>query len=63
MLDPDAPGGAFTHWLIYRMRLASPTWPPYRPAPRKVSMTSEQRGYGGPYPPRGASHADERALG
>ena len=43
MLDPDAPGGTFTHWLIYRMPLASPAWPTCRPAPRKASTTSPAR--------------------
>jgi hypothetical protein len=47
MLDPGAPGGTFTHWLIYRMPPASPAWQPCRPAPRKASTTSAGVATGG----------------
>ncbi len=56
MLDPDAPGGTFTHWLVYGIppgissMAAAPTG-----AARGVNGFG-RRGYGGPCPPRGAAH-------
>ena len=56
MLDPDAPGGTFTHWLVYGM-------PPNisslvtLPADAVEGVNDfGRRGYGGPCPPRGAAH-------
>ena len=56
MLDPDAPGGTFTHWLVYGIppgissMAAAPTG-----AAQGVNGFG-RRGYGGPCPPRGAAH-------
>ena len=56
MLDPDAPGGTFTHWLVYGM-------PPNISSLAAVPAGAAEgvndfgrRGYGGPCPPRGAAH-------
>ena len=56
LLDPDAPGGTFTHWLVYRI-------PPGIASPAAVPAAAAEgvndfgrRGYGGPCPPRGAAH-------
>jgi Raf kinase inhibitor-like YbhB/YbcL family protein len=56
MPGPDAPGGTFTHWLVYGIpasissRAAAPTG-----AAEGVNDCG-RRGYGGPCPPRGAAH-------
>jgi Raf kinase inhibitor-like YbhB/YbcL family protein len=56
MLDPDAPGGTFTHWLLYGL-------PPGISSLEAVPATAAEgvndfgrRGYGDPCPPRGAAH-------
>jgi Raf kinase inhibitor-like YbhB/YbcL family protein len=56
LLDPDAPGGTFTHWLVYGL-------PPGISALAAVPGNAAEgvndfgrRGYGGPCPPRGAAH-------
>ena len=56
MLDPDAPGGTFTHWLVYELRpgLSSLTAVPAGAAEGVNDFG--RRGYGGPCPPRGAAH-------
>jgi len=53
---PDAPGGTFTHWLVYGM-------PPNISSLAAVPAGAAEgvndfgrRGYGGPCPPRGAAH-------
>jgi phosphatidylethanolamine-binding protein (PEBP) family uncharacterized protein len=56
MLDPGAPGGTFTHWLIYR----DAPWH-HQPGGRAARRRGRcqrlgRRGYGGPCPPRGAAH-------
>jgi len=61
--DPDAPGGVFTHWVLYNM---SPT---LTGLPEAVTKTTQvagigthgsnsfgRPGYGGPCPPSGAPH-------
>jgi Raf kinase inhibitor-like YbhB/YbcL family protein len=56
MLGPDAPGGTFTHWLVYGLpagiaRLAAV------PAGAAEGVNDFGRpGYGGPCPPRGPAH-------
>ena len=56
MLDPDAPGGTFTHWLVYGLPpgLSSLTAVPAGAAEGVNDFG--RRGYGGPCPPRGAAH-------
>ena len=56
MLDPDAPGGTFTHWLVYGI-------PPTVSSLAGVPVGAAEgvsdfgrRGYGGPCPPRGTAH-------
>ena len=56
MLDPDAPGGTFTHWLAYGIP-AGITRPAAMPTGVAEGVNDfGQRGYGGPCPPRGAAH-------
>lgn len=64
MDDPDAPRGTFTHWLAWNIPSTGEIpagIPPdprvSRPAP-VVQGTNDFRntGYGGPCPPKGASH-------
>jgi Raf kinase inhibitor-like YbhB/YbcL family protein len=56
MLDPDAPGGTFTHWLVYGLPpgLASLAATPAGAAEGVNDFG--RRGYGGPCPPRGPAH-------
>ncbi len=61
--DPDAPGGTFTHWVLYNIA------PSLTGLPENVAKTPQVAGigthghnnfghasYGGPCPPRGAPH-------
>ena len=59
MDDPDAPGGTWTHWLLYDIpsqvrELAQG----YKPGKLGVSGTNDfgRPGYGGPCPPKGGPH-------
>jgi hypothetical protein len=62
--DPDAPGGTFTHWLVWgldpglsRLEGGEGRWTGY--GPRTVSEGRNDfgsTGYGGPCPPRGEEH-------
>ena len=55
MLDPDAPGGTFTHWLAYGL---SPGMSSLAAMPANAAEGVNdfgRRGYGGPCPPRGAA--------
>jgi Raf kinase inhibitor-like YbhB/YbcL family protein len=56
LLDPDAPGGTFTHWLAYGIPpgITSLAAVPARAADGVNDFGL--RGYGGPCPPRGAAH-------
>ena len=56
MLDPDAPGGTFTHWLIYRMPAGITSLAAVPPGAAEGVNDFGRRGYGGPCPPRGAAH-------
>jgi Raf kinase inhibitor-like YbhB/YbcL family protein len=56
MLDPDAPGGTFTHWLIYRMPPGITSLAAVLPGAAEGINDFGRRGYGGPCPPRGAAH-------
>ena len=56
MLDPDAPGGTFTHRLAYGL---SPGMSSLAAMPANAAEGVNdfgRRGYGGPCPPRGAAH-------
>lgn len=56
MLDPDAPGGTFTHWLVYGIRPGISSLAAV-PAEAAEGVNDFGRlGYGGPCPPRGAAH-------
>jgi Raf kinase inhibitor-like YbhB/YbcL family protein len=59
--DPDAPGGTFTHWLVYGLD------PDVKSLPEGVSPSASgdfrqgendfgRAGYGGPCPPEGEEH-------
>jgi Raf kinase inhibitor-like YbhB/YbcL family protein len=54
--DPDAPGGVFTHWLLWNLS------PRARAIPAQVSRSTQGRnsfgriGYSGPCPPQGSTH-------
>jgi len=53
MLDPDAPGGTFTHWLAYGL---SPGMSSLAAMPANAAEGVNdfgRRGYGGPCPPEG----------
>ena len=61
--DPDAPGGTFTHWLVYGLgprigHWGGSGWSPYTPAgsPRNGRNDFGKLGYGGPCPPAGQPH-------
>jgi Raf kinase inhibitor-like YbhB/YbcL family protein len=57
VLDPDAPGGTFTHWLAYAIPAAASGLGPPLPAGVLEGMNDfGRRGYGGPCPPRGPAH-------
>ena len=63
MQDPDAPGGVFTHWMIYDMAI-SMIYLPKRMSPMAKVMGGSMQGtndfgdvgYGGPCPPPGETH-------
>lgn len=50
--DPDAPGGTFTHWLLYDLA-ADLTALPAGQGGRSLPNDFGRPGYGGPCPPRG----------
>ncbi len=56
MDDPDAPGGTFTHWVLFNLP-AAPTElaEAQKPGALGISGTNDfgRRGYGGPCPPPG----------
>ncbi|HEY6292956.1 MAG TPA: YbhB/YbcL family Raf kinase inhibitor-like protein [Terriglobia bacterium] len=60
--DPDAPGGVFTHWVIYDLPSSLrhlPEGVPHTRDPeggRQGSNDFEQTGYSGPCPPPGKYH-------
>jgi Raf kinase inhibitor-like YbhB/YbcL family protein len=56
MDDPDAPGGTWTHWLLYDLSPSVRVLAQgYRPGAQGVSGTTDfgKPGYGGPCPPKG----------
>ncbi len=56
LLDPDAPGGTFTHWLAYGIPPAISSLAGLPAGAREGVNDFGRRGYGGPCPPRGAAH-------
>jgi Raf kinase inhibitor-like YbhB/YbcL family protein len=52
MDDPDAPGGTFTHWLLYDIPSRT-TKLPSKTGGRSLRNSFGRAGYGGPCPPRG----------
>jgi Raf kinase inhibitor-like YbhB/YbcL family protein len=52
--DPDAPGGSFTHWVLYDIPGAQRDLPEGSPTVGTPAMNDFAKvGYGGPCPPRG----------
>jgi hypothetical protein len=61
--DPDAPGGAFIHWVAYNIPAGTRGIPAGTPGRNVLPAGSVQgmndmgrQGYGGPCPPRGKPH-------
>jgi Raf kinase inhibitor-like YbhB/YbcL family protein len=63
--DPDAPGGTYTHWLVYAMSSRVTSVPEDVTDDQQVESPTPLRqgendfgdtGYGGPCPPEGESH-------
>ncbi len=61
--DPDAPGGAFTHWVLFNIPPDSGELPEAVPTQAQLSSGALQGkndfgkiGYGGPCPPPGRLH-------
>lgn len=61
--DPDAPGGVFTHWVLFNIPSDSRELPEAIPAQAQLPSGALQGkndfgriGYGGPCPPPGAPH-------
>lgn len=61
--DPDAPGGTFTHWVLYRLPANAAELPAGIPKQPELPDGSRQGktdfgrvGYGGPCPPPGKPH-------
>lgn len=56
LLDPDAPGGTFTHWLIYGLPPGISGLTAVPAAAAEGVNDFGRRGYRGPCPPRGPAH-------
>ncbi len=63
MDDPDAPGGVFTHWVIYNLAPQTRDIPEGASTHSRVGPGAQQgrndfgrTGYGGPCPPPGSPH-------
>ena len=56
MLDPDAPGGTFTHWLVYGLLPGISSLAAVPGGAAEGVNDFGRRGYGGPCPPRGPAH-------
>lgn len=61
--DPDAPGGIWTHWIVYDLPATArelpdgiPTTPGIAGSGRQGTNDFKRVGYGGPCPPHGAPH-------
>lgn len=53
MDDPDAPGGTFTHWMLYDIPGSARELPDAMAHGRSLRNDFGRSGYGGPCPPRG----------
>lgn len=55
VVDPDAPGGTFIHWLVYNIPVQCAEIERGRLPPGAVEVENDfgRRGYGGPCPPYG----------
>ncbi len=54
--DPDAPGGCWTHWVVYDLPASTETLPKGGPLPdgtKEGQNDFGNIGYGGPCPPKG----------
>jgi Raf kinase inhibitor-like YbhB/YbcL family protein len=57
MIDTEAPGGVFTHWLVYDIPSGARSLTPPLPANAAQGRNDFGRtGYGGPCPPAGQTH-------
>ena len=63
MDDPDAPGGVFTHWVLFNLPADSTGLPEGVPTTAEMENGARQGlndfgmiGYGGPCPPSGSPH-------
>jgi len=63
MDDPDAPGGVFTHWLLFNLPADSRELPEAVPPDNELENGAlqgkndfDEIGYGGPCPPPGYTH-------
>ena len=55
VVDPDAPSGAWTHWIVYNIPLVSRI--PEASAPGEMGLNSSGKAsYDGPCPPSGVHH-------
>ncbi len=61
--DPDAPGGTFTHWVLFNLPADTRQLPEAMPAQSQLDSGARQgktdfgrTGYGGPCPPPGKPH-------
>lgn len=61
--DPDAPGGVFTHWVLYNLSADVRQLGEGTPTQERLENRAQQGkndfgriGYGGPCPPRGRTH-------
>ncbi|HYX09576.1 MAG TPA: YbhB/YbcL family Raf kinase inhibitor-like protein [Bacteroidales bacterium] len=61
--DPDAPGGTFTHWIVYNLPADCNELEAIMPIAKKLDNGAIQGkndmgkyGYGGPCPPKGETH-------
>jgi len=69
MDDPDAPGGVFTHWVLFNLPANSRELPEAMPTQAQLPNGSLQgkndfgkAGYGGPCPPSGRPHRYQFTL-
>ena len=60
VVDPDAPGGRFTHWVLYNLSASAKELPENIPPEKQPASVArhgtndfKQLGYGGPCPPGG----------